>query len=1126
MNLRAVSPEPTELFTLLFKRLATAQSLQRDELLSILGELNEFTSFSVLQAASDTLISTLERVEGGRNVYTAAQVDDCVRNFIQTLPPFAQVFVPEEMRRSLQFAAKCMRLPLSEHSIRDAARSSLFLLTGVDARTTFQPLENSQIEGSISPISLDIVQVEAARDILLEAAKRMPTVVMQAALLCLPVLMSQNLPRSKSDVVFNLLITQVNSGPCVTVWGAGLAASPGNNDVVTVLVKTALSAASAVQNGGPPDPSDVTPRFSFAWPLLFEVVRSAPVLIRNMLDQEGSQCFDELLSRLSDVIFSPISEHIYAANTLSALPLLLIELLRMNYKHQQALESVAKLLLLPNAERTLSRPIPTDAMVEVLAIFANTPLESQETSSMLDILTQHCEQVAALPWSPHADANDELAQLLKAKSGVIVNAMVWTLLHYWRLNHPGGSSEHFSSHAEIIQRALLDPATRSVIDPMLRKQPAPLLSMFASPHRGMRVASAAILSSVLGMSSEALTDMMKTVHKNESSKPSNSVVSAEDLFFHRDQSTASVESTVGRKNTRMSHFTTIANALQSVIDKNDGAVGEIREVISSSAEHKPGQQPKRGRLVDTETTRLNVQMILDAAENNVPLLLEGSSGVGKTATVQEAADRMGVRLLRYNLSSHTGIDDIMTRVTVKPDPNNSGAVVVGLHLQPFAEAFSEGHWLLFDEFNLAPNSVLMCIKEALDSGIYVVSHPSDPDFKPLIRHENFRLFACQNPASGFFKAKREPLSTVLLSRFNPVVFTELPRSDWIEIVRRRLNEKGFNSVSPSSNLIADHIVAWHFAFNGAVNATTATDGTPFPEVTAYTQTSLRDVLKLVDFVEYILKAHRWGSVRNQWKLSLAEAASAVYIARLHKAQARQIMRELMAETLSISVSDLEMELPVVSLRGSDPRKLCICGVTATRFSGPDSTMAVIPDSISEAEAKGAYYNIVQQTVTETGKSRLSDAMIDSAISAHLGILRILFTPAFVIAHGVCDVSDATLRSWVGILCRDAITDPQQAGKVAAELYCDQQRHISAQREICSIIARAFVPHARVDERLLLDSLQAKGGGKERCALNFFSFTKFSLLYFYFQSRKFFHHSTGICSDSARCLHMEGSDSIH
>lgn len=69
-------------------------------------------------------------------------------------------------------------------------------------------------------------------------------------------------------------------------------------------------------------------------------------------------------------------------------------------------------------------------------------------------------------------------------------------------------------------------------------------------------------------------------------------------------------------------------------------------------------------------------------------------------------------------------------------------------LGPFSRAFRDGHWLLLDELNLAPDTVLQCIEQALDTGVLQLpGHGSEPG--AAIRHaEGFRLFATLNPNSG------------------------------------------------------------------------------------------------------------------------------------------------------------------------------------------------------------------------------------------------------------------------------------------------------------------------------------------------------------------------------------------
>lgn len=1086
---------PVTLVRALFKRVAANQALELGELRDVLGLLGDHASLEVLSAAAEMLRAALERS-------TAAQVDDAVGQYVHALPPYGSVTTAAGVARALLFVASCVTLPnVSEDLLRDAARSAFAVLAGVDTRTAFQTTLGQAAEGEMAHLppvvaALDAVLVEAMEGILGTVARLLPVPTLQAAVLCMPVLLGGHLPPQHSAAVFRVLMARLG-GTSVSVWAAGLAGSPAGQPIVAALVEAALAAASSINGEGPTD----VHQFSFAWPLLYEAVRSAPLLSLDVFQQsrgdESAMVFDLLLRSLAAVAFSPNCDELFSSGTLSAVPLLLMEMLRLNAKHPFALQTVAQLLLLPQAERTLSLPLPVDGFAEVLGILATTPFALDEPGAVRDALVAHFAAVVGQRWSITADAAEEFACALQAGGGAVVLAAVWTLLHFWRMRQAGDASEYFPSHAEVVQKALADPASRSLIAPMLRRQPAPLLAMFASSHRAMRVAAAAMLGEVLPMlPREGATDLMRAARsgavETESSyvRPSAATAGFEASgsarshvtdFFHEDppSAVAASDTTVGeKKRTRTAHFTTVADALQQIITNNNGAFGGVRAIMSPSA--ASGQQLQPMRLVDTATTRLNVQMVLDAAENNVPLLLEGGSGVGKTATVQEAADRAGVRLLRYNLSSHTGIDDIMTRVTMKPDPKKPGAVKFDLHLQPFAEAFKEGHWLLFDEFNLAPNSVLISIKEALDSSCYEASHPSNPDYQPIRKHPNFRLFACQNPDTGLFKGKREPLSTVLLGRFNTVVFSELPRADWVEIIGRRLADKGFADLSSGVAPVANLVVDWHFAFNETTGATATA---PFPEVAAYMQTSLRDALKLVEFAAYLLRVGRWATGSGAWRSSLAEAAWAVYVARLHKPTARQIMRAKLAETLSLTAAELPSEVPEVSLAGTKPGQLCVCGVSADCFSGKDSLLAVFPDNAATSAAEALYQSVVRGVVEEAVSAPLPVALVAALAAAHTRIVQLVFSPSFVLAHGVCDVSDATLTAWATQVSRRAISAPLAVVEVAAELYCDQQRHKTAQRAICQILVDAFrTSHSVIGMDAVLAVLQPGVGEIVLCAI--------------------------------------------
>ncbi len=141
-------------------------------------------------------------------------------------------------------------------------------------------------------------------------------------------------------------------------------------------------------------------------------------------------------------------------------------------------------------------------------------------------------------------------------------------------------------------------------------------------------------------------------------------------------------------------------------------------------------------MVLTPTTQENLSQVLEVAANPLPLLLEGGTGVGKSATVMEAARRRNKTCLRLNMSSRVTIDDLFGKVSM--ESRNSFVFVK----RQFTQAFEEGHWLLLDEVNLAPDAVLQAIEMALDTGILQLTDSSSAqNFDRVIRrHSDFRKY--------------------------------------------------------------------------------------------------------------------------------------------------------------------------------------------------------------------------------------------------------------------------------------------------------------------------------------------------------------------------------------------------
>ncbi|KAI0338876.1 P-loop containing nucleoside triphosphate hydrolase protein [Trametopsis cervina] len=175
------------------------------------------------------------------------------------------------------------------------------------------------------------------------------------------------------------------------------------------------------------------------------------------------------------------------------------------------------------------------------------------------------------------------------------------------------------------------------------------------------------------------------------------------------------------------------------------------------------------------TTRSNVNRVLRACQLPKPILLEGSPGVGKTSLVAALANVAGHQLCRINLSDQTDLVDLFG--SDLPVEGGSPGQFAWKDAD-FLRALQEGHWVLLDEMNLAPQAVLEGLNAVLDhrGTVYI------PELgRSFMRHPSFRIFAAQNPLHQGGGRKGLPKS--FLNRFTKVHVRELSQEDTIVICR-------------------------------------------------------------------------------------------------------------------------------------------------------------------------------------------------------------------------------------------------------------------------------------------------------------------------------------------------------
>jgi midasin (ATPase involved in ribosome maturation) len=175
------------------------------------------------------------------------------------------------------------------------------------------------------------------------------------------------------------------------------------------------------------------------------------------------------------------------------------------------------------------------------------------------------------------------------------------------------------------------------------------------------------------------------------------------------------------------------------------------------------------------TTRENAMRVFRAGQLMKPILLEGSPGVGKTTLITALANISGHHLCRINLSDQTDLMDLFG--SDLPVEGGSPGEFAWKDAE-FLRALQEGHWVLLDEMNLAPQAVLEGLNAVLDHRGTVFIPELGQSFT---RHPSFRIFAAQNPLQQGGGRKGLPKSFV--NRFTKVYVDELSPSDLLLVIR-------------------------------------------------------------------------------------------------------------------------------------------------------------------------------------------------------------------------------------------------------------------------------------------------------------------------------------------------------
>ncbi len=161
----------------------------------------------------------------------------------------------------------------------------------------------------------------------------------------------------------------------------------------------------------------------------------------------------------------------------------------------------------------------------------------------------------------------------------------------------------------------------------------------------------------------------------------------------------------------------------------------------------------------------NKTILRKAIEDNLPVLLIGETGVGKTTLVSELAGESKTDLIRVNLTGQTSTDEFVGKWLIKDKATywQDGILI---------QAMKKGSWIVLDEINSALPEILFKLHALLDDDRKILIEEKDGE---VVRpHKDFRFFATMNPMEEYAGTKE--LNKAFLSRFPVVLEFKYPEA--------------------------------------------------------------------------------------------------------------------------------------------------------------------------------------------------------------------------------------------------------------------------------------------------------------------------------------------------------------
>ncbi len=272
-------------------------------------------------------------------------------------------------------------------------------------------------------------------------------------------------------------------------------------------------------------------------------------------------------------------------------------------------------------------------------------------------------------------------------------------------------------------------------------------------------------------------------------------------------------------------------------------------------------------LIGVESAKLIWLQILKGLRGNIPTLLLGQSGGGKTEMIGDLVNRLGWKYRSVSLGDATLESLIGTMEYDRVERRfvyRAGILV---------KAMQEGSVLVLEELNMAKSGILEILNEYFDEGTF--TNPFT--LEKTVVHPDFRLFATMNPIQGQTGTNggRVSLSPALHNRFREVwVPHQKSPEEMGQILQGRMEQTGIGTVSQQTReKIRNFFTAYSEAFKDT------TDPAYF--------TSLRDLMRIIRIMAYLMRETGMNE-----EDALGRAVQRIYAMRMQTGQDRAVVMEL------------------------------------------------------------------------------------------------------------------------------------------------------------------------------------------------------------------------------------------